>query len=85
MNIKIALVAVCLALAGCSGNAPTQTVEWYKNHEPERGDMLADCRANPGERELTANCVNAQAAQNQLDNARRGLAPLSPLQQGGGR
>ncbi len=83
MKIKIALIA-CLALAGCSDVAPTQTVEWYKDHAPERAAMLADCQANPGERELTANCLNAQAAQNQLDNARTGIAPLAPLQQSGG-
>ena len=83
MKFKILMIA-CLAMAGCSEVAPTQTVEWYKDHAPERAAMLADCNANPGERELTANCLNAQSAQNQLDNARTGIAPLAPLQSGGG-
>lgn len=83
MKINIALIA-CLSLAACSDAAPTQTVEWYKDHAPERAAMLADCKSNLGERELTANCLNAQAAQNQLDNARTGIAPLAPLQKSGG-
>ena len=78
MNMKIALAA-CIALAGCSTPEPVQTVDWYKDHAPERQAMVAKCRANPGELEATPNCVNAIRAQNQLDNARRGLAPLTPI------
>lgn len=29
--------------------------------------MLAKCKANPGELAASPNCVNARAAQNQLD------------------
>ncbi len=69
----------CLALAACSNTEPTRTVEWYKEHAPERAEMLSSCRNNVGERSLAPNCLNAQKAQNELDNARRGLAPLRPL------
>ena len=66
----------CLALGACSDTEPTQTVAWYKEHAPERAEMLAGCRANVGERSLAPNCVNAQQAQKELDNARSGYAPL---------
>lgn len=83
MKIKIALIA-CLAMSGCGKVEPSMSVEWYKDRASERAAMIAECKASPGERQLTANCQNAQAAQNQLDNGRTGIAPLTPLQKSGG-
>lgn len=54
-------------LVGCGENTPVQTADWYKTHDKERREMLAKCKASPGELAASPNCVNAQAAQNQLD------------------
>jgi len=76
---KMTMLAISLALAACSREAPTQPVSWYKEHEAERVEMLASCKDNPGERGLSPNCINAQKAQNELDAGRRGYAPLPSL------
>ncbi|WP_197328848.1 EexN family lipoprotein [Ralstonia syzygii] len=60
-------LAVAAVLAGCGENTPVQTADWYKAHEKERLEMLVKCKANPGELAASPNCVNARAAQNQLD------------------
>lgn len=69
---NIALLALLAILAGCGENTPVQTVDWYKEHEAERKEMLAKCEADPGRLGESANCVNAQQADNQKANARRG-------------
>lgn len=80
MKIRFAL-AVCLTLlvSACAGEGPTQTVEWYKANEVERTQMIAECSDDRGSRELAPNCVNAGQAQNEIDNSRRGMSPLTPL------
>ncbi|MCT8003912.1 EexN family lipoprotein [Sphingomonas sanguinis] len=65
-KLSIALV-VAAVLAGCGENTPVQTADWYKAHDKERLEMLAKCKASPGELAASPNCVNARAAQNQLD------------------
>jgi hypothetical protein len=69
---KFILLVLVATLAGCSENTPVQTVDWYKEHSTERKEMLAKCKANPGQLGESANCVNAQQADNQNANARRG-------------
>lgn len=69
---NIALLALLAILAGCGENTPVQTVDWYKEHEAERKEMLVKCKADPGRLGASANCVNAQQADNQKANARRG-------------
>lgn len=65
---KLALpLVVAAVLAGCGENTPVQTADWYKANAKERLEMLAKCKANPGELAASPNCVNARAAQNQLD------------------
>lgn len=66
------LLTLLIILTGCGENTPVQTVDWYKEHEVERKEMLAKCKADPGRLEESANCVNAQQADNQKANARRG-------------
>lgn len=85
MKIQIALVA-CLALAGCN-EAPTaqHSVGWYKDHNAERIELLRQCEDEWGEATSglrTPDCHNARQAQNEIHNARKGLAPLTPLPKG---
>lgn len=65
---KLALsLIVAAVLAGCGENTPVQTADWYKAHDKERREMLAKCKANPGEFTASPNCVNARSAQSQID------------------
>jgi hypothetical protein len=65
---KFLVLMVMFSVAGCNGlSEPVQSVDWYKEHKIERAERLAACRANPGELALTANCVNAKSAQDQID------------------
>lgn len=74
-----ALFVVAAVLTGCGDKTPVQTVEWYKDHDAERKEMVAKCGDNPGQNELTANCVNAKQADKEKANARRGwLTPSMP-------
>jgi predicted Fe-S protein YdhL (DUF1289 family) len=67
MKKLVLSLVVAAVLAGCGENTPVQTADWYKAHDKERLEMLAKCKANPGELAASPNCVNARAAQNQLD------------------
>lgn len=69
---KLALsLVVAAVLAGCGEETPVQTVDWYKVHDAERKEMIAKCKGNPGELAASPNCVNARAAQNQLELSNR--------------
>ncbi|WP_108610803.1 EexN family lipoprotein [Aminobacter sp. MSH1] len=88
MKTKIALVA-CLALAGCN-EAPTaqHSVGWYKDHNAERTEQLRQCEDDFGKAlsgVRTPDCHNARQAQNEIHNARKGIAPLTPIGKGGER
>lgn len=73
------LLALAAALTGCGDNQPVQTVDWYKQHDTERKEMVAKCDANPGQTELAPNCTNAKQAEKEKANARRGwLTPSMP-------
>lgn len=70
---KLALSLIVAAiLGGCGENTPVQTVDWYKTHDAERKEMIDKCKSNPGELAASANCINAQKAQNEKAAARRG-------------
>ena len=80
---KISIVLIVAAvLAGCGENTPVQTADWYKAHDKERLEMLAKCKANPGELAASPNCINAQQAQNEKDLSRRGFLKLPPVDAG---
>jgi|ThiBiot_500_biof_2_1041547.scaffolds.fasta_scaffold41753_2 hypothetical protein len=74
----IAVLALCLGLAGCKGE-PTHTVGWYKAHDQERAAKLAECKANPGEKAAMPNCINAGKANDEKLSSRRGFSPLAPM------
>jgi hypothetical protein len=61
----VLLLAVLVGfVGGCTKEAvePVQTVDWYKEHEPEMKAMLAKCATNPGQLGATPNCINANKA-----------------------
>lgn len=68
---NIALLTLII-ITGCSENTPVQTVDWYKEHDTERKEMIAKCNTDPGRLGESANCVNAQQADNEKALARRG-------------
>ena len=57
-----ALVLGVAVLAGCSNEA-THDVAYYLDKPTERTEKLAECRNNPGEKALMANCINAAQAE----------------------
>lgn len=82
--VTLMVVGALSVLSGCKEEKAVetvQTVEWYKAHKTERADMLAKCKANPGELAATPNCVNASRADSSTTwNAKGGgIAPLKPL------
>jgi hypothetical protein len=76
---KIFFAAVIIAVAGCSENTIVQTVDWYKEHENERKEMLAKCKSDPGQLSASANCINATKAANHLTLDNRGYRNRAPI------
>ena len=80
-NIAV-LFTTCVLLTGCNEDRLedlTQTVDWYKEHQAERLDMIAKCKNNPGELSATPNCVNAShAASSLMWSSRKGIE-VKPL------
>lgn len=58
-----ALVAFGVLLSGCQEDA--KTVSWWKDHDSERKDFVAECR-DDSQKEVTANCQNAIKADLQI-------------------
>lgn len=77
-KLSIFLV-VMAALAGCGEKTAVQTVDWYKEHEAERLEMIEKCRSNPGELGASPNCINAIKAANALVLAKRGYTKRAPI------
>lgn len=78
-KLYVGLGLVAVFLSGCSDGTPTQTVEWYKQHDAERKEMNAKCDDNPGKLENTPNCINSKQADNEKANTRRGVPSLAPI------
>lgn len=76
------IVLPMLLLAGCDNGQPTRTVEEFKADKQQRLSMLATCKNNPGEKGLSPNCINAQQAENEIANSRRGYSPLPSVKMG---
>lgn len=82
MNKIIIIAALALIVSGCTEDQPVRSVDWFKDHAKERAETLAECKNNPGEKEFTPNCINAQKAENAIANARRGYSPLPTVKMG---
>lgn len=57
------ILLVASALSACKDSEPTHDVQYYLDNPKERAEKLAECKNNPGEKALAANCVNANEAQ----------------------
>ncbi|MFC3279290.1 EexN family lipoprotein [Xanthomonas fragariae] len=79
MKKFIYVLSLAFLLAGCNNNEPTRTVADFKADKEQRNAVLAACKNNPGEKSLTPNCVNADQAETEIMNARRGFTPLKPV------
>lgn len=79
-KLSVLLFFAAIALVGCKDTDPVQTVDWYKTNAPERAEMLAKCKTNPGELATTPNCINANRAETAVDGAKRGGLNVQPLQ-----
>lgn len=74
----IFVTVIAAIISGCGENTPVQTVDWYKENKAERIAMIEKCKADPGRLEASPNCVNAQQADIETANARRGWIKPSP-------
>jgi hypothetical protein len=69
MKASILVIAVAVALTGCSEADPsrqTKTVGWFLDHRDELAVALNACGDNPGEFAKTPNCINANEARNKI-------------------
>jgi len=74
-NLSALLVASAM-LAACGDNTPVQTVQWYKEHDAERQEMLAKCKNDRNAIDASPNCVNAEQAQVEKRSSRRGVVRM---------
>jgi hypothetical protein len=57
-------VVVVVILAACDGSPP-RDVPYYKAHDQERTEKIAQCDKDPGNLDLSPNCRNAHEAESQ--------------------
>lgn len=84
LTVLLVVAGTLSMLAGCKEDKPAevvQTVDWYKAHKSERAEVLAKCKANPGELAATPNCVNASRADSATTWGAKGggIGPVKPL------
>jgi hypothetical protein len=68
-RLAIFLIMVAAALTGCNDadrGQQSKTVGWFLNHRDELAVALKGCSDNPGELQMTPNCINANEARNQV-------------------
>ena len=88
LTVLLVVAGTLSMLTGCNEDKPAaapadvvQTVDWYKAHKTERAEVLAKCKANPGELAATPNCVNASRADSSSTWSAKGggVSPVKPL------
>lgn len=62
MKKLIIPLLMVLTLSACK-DEPTNDVQYYLDNPSERAEKLAECKNNPGEKAIAANCLNAGEAQ----------------------
>jgi hypothetical protein len=55
------------ALSGCSPAKMVHDKAYFTGHDAERTSTITACQNNPGQEDADANCVNAVAAQADVD------------------
>lgn len=78
--LLIALGAV-VALSACSPAKPVHDKAYYAAQDADRASTLAVCRNNPGEAAKDANCINADAAQADVDRKKFWTVPTPQTRQ----
>ena len=83
-TMALFVVGMMTIFVGCGADQKTaevvQTVDWYKEHQAEREQVLAKGRSNPGEMESSPNYINANRAEQELTWSKRGgIKPPKPL------
>jgi len=79
MKKIFSVLYVVATLSACGDNTPVQTVDWYKEHDTERREMIAKCKNDMNTKDTNPNCVNAEQAQTAKEGARRGwIKPQVP-------
>lgn len=72
--MRIIPLAVALAFAvgltGCTQPTPPHDKAYYIAHPDERTAAISACRGDPGGLGKTSNCVNAAAADGQVESGR---------------
>jgi len=63
-------LALAAGLSGCTQPAPPHDKAHYLAHADERTAAIAACRGDPGGLGKTSNCVNAAAADGQVESER---------------
>ncbi|CAB3802651.1 hypothetical protein LMG28614_05666 [Paraburkholderia ultramafica] len=54
--------AAVLALGACDGSLP-HDVAYYRTHDQERAEKIAQCERDPGHLDYSPNCRNAHEAE----------------------
>ncbi|MDR1423611.1 MAG: EexN family lipoprotein [Azoarcus sp.] len=65
-STAFAFAALALILTACEREV--QSVEWYKDHDAERMEVVRECKANPDKLNKTENCINAKQANRDIYN-----------------
>jgi predicted Fe-S protein YdhL (DUF1289 family) len=66
--ITISPIAISLFLPAILGGCgrEVQSVEWYKEHDAERMEVIIECKADPDRLNKTENCINAKKAKREI-------------------
>lgn len=65
-----ALILASITLTAYGKDETVQTVDYYKNHDAERKEMLEKCRNEMGAKAaLSDNCINATKAKTALETS----------------
>lgn len=75
-RLWIAGALATAALSACSPGKAVHNKDYFAAHDAERTAMVADCQKNPGQEAADANCINAIAAQADVD--RKKFYSVSP-------
>ena len=69
-TLLAAALAFSVGLAACTQPTPAHDKAYYLAHPEERTAAISACRGDPGGLGKTANCVNAAAADGQVESER---------------
>ncbi|MFL1553494.1 EexN family lipoprotein [Pseudomonas sp. D47] len=77
MSKQYLILAACALLVACKEER-TQDVSYYLSHPEQRQAKLAECEINPGDKAVTANCINAKEAQHKslFDSKNTGMPSI---------